>query len=40
MKKFFTAIVEIMESISKAKAAAHLSRMGRHAEAKAIMTST
>jgi hypothetical protein len=37
MKSFFTAIYEVMESIGRAKAAAHLSRQGLHAEAKALM---
>jgi hypothetical protein len=37
MKNFLNAIYEVMESIGRAKAAAHLSRMGLHQEAKALM---
>jgi hypothetical protein len=37
MKKIINTIYEIMESIGRAKAAAHLSRMGLHDEAKALM---
>jgi hypothetical protein len=37
MKSFLNAICEILESIGRAKAAAHLSRQGLHAEAKALM---
>lgn len=37
MKKFFTVIYEVMESLGRAKAAAHLSRQGLHKEAKALM---
>jgi hypothetical protein len=37
MKSFLNAIYEILESIGRAKAAAHLSRQGLHAEAKALM---
>jgi hypothetical protein len=37
MKKIFTVIYEIMESMGRAKAAAHLSRQGLHKEAKALM---
>jgi hypothetical protein len=39
MKKIFNAIYEIMESMGRAKAAAHLSRQGLHEEAKALMLS-
>jgi hypothetical protein len=37
MKKILNAIYEVMESVGRAKAAAHLSRMGMHEEAKALM---
>lgn len=37
MKKIINTIYEVMESIGRAKAAAHLSRMGLHDEAKALM---
>ena len=37
MKSFFNAIYEIMESMGRAKAAAHLARQGLHAEAKALL---
>jgi hypothetical protein len=37
MKKIVNAIYEILESIGRAKAAAHLSRQGLHAEAKALL---
>jgi hypothetical protein len=37
MKKFFSVIYEIMESMGRAKAAAHLSRNGLHDEARALM---
>lgn len=37
MKKIFNVICEILESIGRAKAAAHLSRQGLHAEAKALL---
>ena len=37
MKKIFNVIYEIMESMGRAKAAAHLSRQGLHKEAKALM---
>jgi hypothetical protein len=37
MKKILNTIYEVMESIGRAKAAAHLSRMGLHDEAKALM---
>ena len=37
MKKFFTAIYEVMESIGRAKAAAHLARHGHVEQAKALM---
>lgn len=39
MKSFFKAIYEILESISRAKAASHLARCGMHNEAKALMLS-
>jgi hypothetical protein len=37
MKKFFTAIYEVMESLGRAKAAAHLARHGHIEQAKALM---
>jgi hypothetical protein len=37
MKKIFNTIYEIMESMGRAKAAAHLSRQGLHEEAKRLM---
>jgi hypothetical protein len=37
MKTIFNAIYEFFESIGRAKAAAHLSRHGLHAEAKALI---
>jgi hypothetical protein len=37
MKKIFNAIYEILESVGRAKAAAHLSRQGQYAEAKALL---
>jgi hypothetical protein len=37
MKRFFNAVYQILESIGRAKAAAHLSRQGLHEQAKAIM---
>jgi hypothetical protein len=37
MKKIFNVIYEIMESMGRAKAAAHLCRQGRHEEAKKLM---
>jgi len=37
MKSFLNTIYEVMESIGRAKAAAHLSRMGLHQEAKVLM---
>jgi hypothetical protein len=37
MKQFFNTIYEILESLGRAKAAAHLSRQGLHAEARALM---
>jgi hypothetical protein len=37
MKSFLNTIYEVMESMGRAKAAAHLSRMGLHQEAKALM---
>lgn len=37
MKKIFNVICDIMESLGRAKAAAGLSRLGYHEEAKALM---
>jgi hypothetical protein len=37
MKKFFNAVYEVLESLGRAKAAAHLSRHGHYEEAKALM---
>ena len=37
MKKIFNVIYEIMESMGRAKAAAHLSRHGHYEQAKALM---
>jgi hypothetical protein len=37
MKRFFNAVYEVLESMGRAKAAAHLSRQGKHEEAKAIL---
>lgn len=37
MKKYFQKIVDFIETLGRAKAAAHLSRMGKHAEARALM---
>lgn len=37
MKQFFNVIYQVLESVGRAKAAAHLSRQGLHAEAKALM---
>jgi hypothetical protein len=37
MKKFFTAIYEVMESLGRAKAAAYLARHGHIEQAKALM---
>ena len=37
MKKILNIIYEVMESIGRAKAAAHLSRIGLHQEAKKLM---
>jgi hypothetical protein len=37
MKQFFNALYEVLESLGRAKAAAHLSRQGRHEEAKKLM---
>jgi hypothetical protein len=37
MKLFLNAIYEILESMGRAKAAAHLAQHGHHAEAKALM---
>jgi hypothetical protein len=37
MKRFFNAVYEVLESMGRAKAAAHLSRQGKHEEAKALL---
>jgi len=37
MKSILDTIYAVLESIGRAKAAAHLSRQGRHDEAKAIL---
>jgi hypothetical protein len=37
MKRFFTAIYEVMESLGRAKAASHLARQGLHKEARKLM---
>ena len=37
MKKAFNAVYFVLEIIGKAKAAAYLSRQGRHEEAKALL---
>lgn len=37
MKTILNTIYEILESMGRARAAAHLSRQGKHAEAKALM---
>lgn len=37
MKKIFNAIYDFMETVGRANAAAHLTRMGLHAEARALM---
>jgi hypothetical protein len=37
MKQFFKTVYEVLESLGRAKAAAHLSRQGLHEEAKALM---
>jgi hypothetical protein len=37
MKNFFNVIYQVLESIGRAKAAAHLSRQGQYAEAKALL---
>ena len=39
MKQFLNALYEVLESIGRAKAAAHLSRQGLYDEAKALMLS-
>lgn len=39
MKNFLKNVYIVIESIGRAKAAAHLSRNGLHAEAKALMLS-
>lgn len=37
MKQFFNAIYQVLESMGRAKAAAHLSRHGQYEQAKALM---
>jgi hypothetical protein len=37
MKQFFNVVYEILESMGRAKAAAHLSRQGHYEQAKALM---
>jgi hypothetical protein len=37
MKKFLNAIYEMLESMGRIKAAAHLARQGHHEQAKALM---
>jgi hypothetical protein len=37
MKTFFNVIYEVLESMGRAKAAAHLSRQGQYEQAKALM---
>ncbi len=37
MKRFMNAIYLALESVGRAKAAAYLSRQGRHEEAKALL---
>ena len=37
MKNLLNTLYEIFESMGKAKTAAHLTRCGMHAEAKALM---
>jgi hypothetical protein len=37
MKRFINAVYTVLESIARAKAAAHMARCGRHKEAQAIM---
>jgi hypothetical protein len=39
MKSFFNTIYEVLESMSRAKAAAHLARCGMYDEAKSLMLS-
>jgi hypothetical protein len=39
MKSFFNTIYEVLESMSRAKAAAHLARMGHIDMAKELMLS-
>lgn len=37
MKKIFNAIYQVMESLGRANAAAHLTRLGHHEAAKQLM---
>lgn len=37
MKNFLKQVVEFFDAVGRARAAAHLSRQGLHAEAKALM---
>lgn len=37
MKKILNAVYDFIETVGRAKAAAHLSRMGLHEEARALM---
>lgn len=37
MKNFWNKLVDFFESLERAKAAAHLSRLGLHEQAKALM---
>lgn len=37
MKNFWNKLVDFFESVGRAKAAAHLSRLGLHEQAKALM---
>jgi hypothetical protein len=37
MKRFFKKVYEVLESMGRAKAAAHMARCGRYKEAQSIM---
>jgi hypothetical protein len=37
MKRFLNIVYTVLESMGRAKAAAHMARCGRHKEAQAIM---
>jgi hypothetical protein len=37
MKRFFNVVYEVLESLGRAKAAAHLSRLGHYEAAKELM---